>query len=383
MSFYDQLTSLAEKIERSRENVHTEEATKSAFIMPFIATLGYDVFDPSEVIPEYTADHGTKKGEKIDYAIRIDGDVAMLIECKCCTGDLTFNHASQLYRYFGVEDAKIAILTNGIEYQVYTDIDKANKMDTQPFLTFDLLKLTKPLSEEIKRLEKSQFNLKDTIDAAVTLKYTQGIRRVIEEEFSEPSDEMIKMLAKNVYSGKQFRTEKVDEFRPIVKKAISQYFNDKIQMRLAAAAAHDASELQAAQEEENEVDQKAEVVTTEEEHQGYAIVKAVLRKIVAPDRIAVRDTLSYCGVLLDDNNRQPICRLHFNRAQKYLGLFDAEKNEERIPIDTVDDIYKYEARLVETIGFYDTTEDKQVTDLTSSPSSNTEVADTPEQSSQS
>jgi hypothetical protein len=66
----------------------------------------------------------------------------------------------------------------------------------------------------------------------------------------------------------------------------------------------------------------------------------------------MRDTQSYCGVLLDDNNRKPICRLHFNRGQKYLGVFDLQKNETRHPIGSVDDIYGFMEQLKATAASY-------------------------------
>ena len=355
MDFIDHLKQLSQKIERSQADVITEEATKAAFVMPFIHALGYDVFNPLEVIPEFTADHGIKKGEKVDFAIKKDGSIAMLIECKCCDARLDTRHASQLYRYFTVTDAKIGILTNGIVYQVFTDLDKPNTMDERPFLEFDLLNLNEALVPEIKRLAKLQFNIDETMNAAVALKYTQGIRRVIEQEFSEPSDDLIRLLAKNVYSGKRMGAQQIEEFSPIVKRAIQQYVSDRISSRITAALQDNEEERPETHEDPVSIEEtgKPAVETTTEEQEAYAIVKAIVRRVIDPERIASRDTLSYFGVLLDDNNRKPICRLHFNRSQKYLGLFDQEKNEDRVAIATIDDIYDYADRLCETIQFYE------------------------------
>ena len=86
------------------------------------------------------------------------------------------------------------------------------------------------------------------------------------------------------------------------------------------------------------------------------IVKAILRKDVDASRVVLRDVKSYCGILLDDNNRKPICRLRFNRSQKYLGLMDKEKNEERIAIEKMDDIYDYADKLREIVAYYDSDE---------------------------
>lgn len=117
MELAERLAALALKVRNQREAIQTEEATKNAFIMPFISTiLGYDVFNPLEVVPEFTADLGLKKGEKIDYAIMRDGEVQILIECKKSTEPLKIEHASQLFRYFAVTNARIAVLTNGETY---------------------------------------------------------------------------------------------------------------------------------------------------------------------------------------------------------------------------------------------------------------------------
>jgi hypothetical protein len=96
-----------------------------------------------------------------------------------------------------------------------------------------------------------------------------------------------------------------------------------------------------------------DVETTEEEMEGFYIVKSILRDIVDPARIAHRDTRSYFGVLLDDNNRKPIVRLHFNRAQKYIGVFDEKKKEERIPIASIDEIYQHADRIRRVLTSYE------------------------------
>jgi hypothetical protein len=116
MDFADTFKLLADRVNRLRDNIQTEEATKNALIMPFIQTLGYDVFNPLEVVPEYITDVGIKKGEKIDYAIFKDGHPAILIECKHWRENLDL-HDGQLLRYFHVSKAKFGILTNGIVYR--------------------------------------------------------------------------------------------------------------------------------------------------------------------------------------------------------------------------------------------------------------------------
>ena len=140
MDFIDQIKQLADRVESMKPQLQTEEATKNALIMPFIQALGYDVFNPNEVVPEFTADIGTKKGEKVDYALKQEDKVIILIECKGINDELV-KHDSQLVRYFHACEAKFAILTNGQLFKFYTDLENQNKLDEKPFFEFDLLNI--------------------------------------------------------------------------------------------------------------------------------------------------------------------------------------------------------------------------------------------------
>src|SRR5690625_3790859 len=132
--------------------------------MPFISTvLGYDVFNPLEVVPEFTADVGVKRGEKVDYAIMRDGEVQILVECKSSNDALRVEHASQLFRYFSVTNARIAILTNGQVYKFYTDLDAPNKMDDRPFLVLDLLAIDETLLPELRKLSRGTLDRKSVV----------------------------------------------------------------------------------------------------------------------------------------------------------------------------------------------------------------------------
>lgn len=156
MDFIDQIRVLASRIANTKDIIQTEEATKNAMIMPFIQALGYNVFDPLEVTPELVSDVGTKKGEKVDYAILKDGKPIILFECKKCGGDLSINHASQLFRYFHVTEARFGVLTNGLIYRFFTDLEQPNKMDEKPFLEFNLLDFK---DQDIDELKNSQNHL--------------------------------------------------------------------------------------------------------------------------------------------------------------------------------------------------------------------------------
>ncbi|WP_440948414.1 type I restriction endonuclease [Methanosarcina sp. T3] len=362
MDFIDQIKVLATKIPKLSESIKTEEATKNALVMPLLNILGYNVFDPTEVVPEFTTDYGTKKGEKVDYAIMQDGKPIILIECKNIDADLDKEQASQLFRYFSVSAAKIGILTNGIIYRFYTDIDAPNKMDEKSFLEINLLDIKEPLINELKRFKKESFNIDDLANVACELKYTKEIKLILANEINSPSEEFVKFFAKRVNDA-PFTQSVREKFTVITKNALNQFINDKINERLKFAMTEDTIPATSNTNESNENsssdignNNSEEIITTEEEIEGYHIVKAILRENVDLTRVVMRDKKSYCGILLDNNNRKPICRMYFNTKQKYLGLFTEGKNEEKVPIQSLNDIYSYAEKLKCTISNYDNTE---------------------------
>ncbi len=358
MDFIDQIKVLATKIPKLSESIKTEEGTKNALVMPLLNILGYNVFDPTEVVPEFTTDYGTKKGEKVDYAIIQDGKPIILIECKNIDADLDKEHASQLFRYFTVSEAKIGILTNGIIYRFYTDIDAPNKMDDKSFLEINLLDIKEPLINELKRFKKESFNIDDLATIACELKYTKEIKLILANEINSPSEEFVKFFAKRVNEG-PFTQSVREKFTIITKNALNQFINDRINDRLKFAMSDtitstsnisDSSENLASDSVSINSD---ETITTEDEIEGFHIVKSILRENIDLKRIVIRDKKSYCGILLDNNNRKPICRMYFNTKQKYIGLFTEDKNEEKVPIEDLNCIYSYADKLKSTVGNYE------------------------------
>ncbi len=352
----DKLSTLSARIEKISGQIETEEATKNAFIMPFIQALGYDIFDPTEVVPEYTADVGTKKNEKVDYAILQDGKPIILFECKWWGASLSETHRNQLFRYFAVTPVRIAILTNGIHYWFFSDLDEANKMDGRPFLELDLSEVNEGQIAELKKLSKDSFNIQRLLDTASNLKYTKAIKRILEEQLESPSEDFVRFFANQVSPGRRMTQAVKDEVEILTKKAFRSFLNDKINERLKSALTPDSSSNVPAlsSEDEEEISNPEEIVTTEEELEGYHIVKSILRSTIYLSRVAGRDVKHYYSVLLDDNNRKPICRLRFNAAsKKYLGIFDENKNEEKILLNSLDDIYSHADKLKRTALFYD------------------------------
>ena len=349
MEIQNELKKIADKIHLLKDKITNEESTKHAFVLPFLNALGYDTFNPTEVVPEFTADLGLKKGEKVDYAIFQNELPILIIECKHWKEDLE-NHNSQLFRYFHTTKTRFALLTNGIRYRFYTDLEHPNKMDEKPFLEFDITKIKENELHEVSKFHKSKFDVEKIVDNASSLKYTKEIKKCIVDEINQPSHNLVKLLANKVYSGRL--TEKVmNEFTDLVYKAFSQTISEKVNDRLNSALNKEA-EKQFEEIIEEEIED-TKIVTTDEELEGFRVVVAILRRKLPVSRIYQRDTQSYFGILLDDNNRKPLCRLYFNGGNKYIGLIGDNKKETKELLESIDDIYNYEKQLHKTVGFYE------------------------------
>lgn len=357
MDFIDQLRALSSRIASTKDLIQTEEATKNAMIMPFIQSLGYNVFDPLEVTPELVADVGTKKGEKVDYAILKDGKPIILFECKKCGADLSINHASQLFRYFHVTEARFGILTNGLTYRFFTDLEQPNKMDEKPFLEFNILDFKEQDVEELKKFAKVAFDVDNILTTANELKYTRVIQNLLAEWMVNPSEDFVRLVSFDLLNGKRFTPAVKEQFTQITKRAFKQLIGDRINDRLRVAMTPEAPAAEAASvtptpTEEAAADASASVETTAQELEGFHIVRAVLREVVPSKRVFMRDAQSYCAILFDDNNRKPICRLRFNNPERLvLGLMNG-KEEEKIPLADLDDIYNHADKLRATVSAY-------------------------------
>lgn len=357
MDFFDRIHALAARISEVREHATSEETTKAALINPFLQVLGYDPTDPRVVVLEYTADVGTKKGEKVDYAIKRDGEVIFLIEAKSAGTALDASKASQLHRYFhNTPTARLAILTDGVRYQIFSDLDKPNIMDEKPFMLFDFEHIEDALIPELKKLANDSFDVDVALLAAQDLKHLRQLKHLIRQEMVTPSDALVRLLASQVVDC-HMRSSVVEDFRKKVALAFEHCINEELLQRIqgvarpnsysgmvqAEAGTQSSDEREEAEHKEEEKDT---IVTTQEELEGYFIVKAILREVVDPERIFMRDRERYCGILLDDNNRKPLCRLHFNRESvKYISTFDSERQETKHKIASLNDIYHYAEEL--------------------------------------
>lgn len=358
MSFNEKIAALVQRLPQIIDHVETEEATKNALVMPFISALGYDVFNPKEVIPEYTADVGTKKGEKVDYAILKDEEVVLIFECKKYASDLGKEQVSQLYRYFSVTHTRIGVLTNGVQYRFFSDLDKDNVMDSRPFLEFDLNNPKPNILQEVRKLAKDDFDLDQVLSAANELKYTSEIRKILAAQYESPSEDFVRFFFSQINPGARFVGSAKEMFTQMVGKGVQQFINEKVSDRLRTALETESAEPQQPEGSSEEDSQEPEVpdngiVTTEEELSAHRIIQAIATQLIPPDRVVHRDAKTYMGILLDNNNRKPICRLWFNTRQKYLGTFDAEKNETKHPIEEISEIYQYQSQILNVIQAYD------------------------------
>lgn len=345
MDLEARIAELTKVVREHREVLLTEEAAKTALVMPFLQALGYNVFNPGEVVPEFTCDVGTKKGEKVDYAICDGGAVKMLIECKPANAELSLNHAAQLFRYFATTDCRVAILTNGVVYKFFSDIDQPNKMDDKPFFTFSLEGVKKHDLRTLENFTKAGFDIEKIVREAGTLKLQSLVYRELQTEIQQPSEEFVRLIAGRVQPGR-FTAQVRDAFSALIVNSMSALIRDRVNERLTSAL----SASNPAEEESEEDGGNAEATfTSEEEVAGFNIIRAIAARVVDPKRVVMRDAKSYCAILLDDNNRKTIARLHFNSpTARYLGTFTG-KDEKREPVQEPIDLYKHEPALLKRI----------------------------------
>lgn len=352
MDFIDQIKQFSKKAESIKASLQTEEATKMSLIVPFFAMLGYDVFNPEEFVPEFTADVGIKKGEKVDYAIVQDGQPVILIEAKWCGENLN-KHGSQLFRYFGTTKAKFAVLTNGLIYKFFTDLDNPNKMDDIPFLEIDILNPKEAKITELKKFHKSNFNLDEIFSTASELKYSNEFKNIISTELQNPSEDFTKFFLNKTYSGRQTQSV-LDKFKPILKKALNNYINELMNDKIKAAlnSGDEIPSIENPTDVKNDTAEPIEensktidIVTTDEELEAYFIIKNLLKDFVPMSDITYRDTATYINILYKDNGRKWICRLVLRDNKKVLILPDEDKNHEKFSISNIYELEQYKDKL--------------------------------------
>ena len=353
MDFREKVRELAVRSKHASEHALTEEATKTSVVMPLIQALGFDVFSLNEVVPEFIADVGTKRGEKVDYALRVNGEISILIEVKPISASLGTTQYTQLYRYFSVTNARLAILTNGREIWFFSDTDDKNRMDKKPFFIFDLQSFDDEQVVHLSRFQKDGFDIDGVLEAACSLKYVKAAGAYLKEQLEKPSDEFVRFLGKNIHDGMLTKAV-VDQLRPAIQASLDEVIRERIQDRLNVAF---TTEKRPTTPESLVSDERSDeentIVTTEEEQQAFYIIRAISAKEIAVERVTMRDSKSYCAVFIDDNNRKPLCRFYFNTEKaKTVGLFAPDKSETRIAINKLDEIYGFSEKISATAAHY-------------------------------
>lgn len=338
---------VGKRVAELSENITNEEQTKNAFIMPFFQALGYDIFNPLEFVPEFTADVGIKKGEKVDYAIILDGVPQILIECKSITENLT-KHDSQLFRYFGTTKSKFGILTNGREYKFFTDLDEPNRMDTTPFLTFDITEIKENQFIEIIKFHKENFDIDNIVSSASELKYLNNLKTFLTENIVTPSDSFLRYLTSEIYEGRVTQNI-LNTFSPIIVKGFNQFITERVNEKLSAALNTSVETKVTTEVVKAEVEDvesvEDEVITTPAELEVYTVVKMLAKDVITPDRIYYRDNRSYFNVLIDDNIKKWVLRYRSNSKKSTIEIRD----KGTFPVSTPLEVANYSKDILEVI----------------------------------
>lgn len=339
VNFKEDLIRLSSQITERKQHIHNEEMTKQALIIPFLQVLGYDVFNPLEVMPEYVTDIGRKKGEKVDYAVFKNGNPIMFIEAKL-VGDHLKNHGIQLARYFNATpEVRFALLTNGTEYKFYTDLDRNNVMDDYSFIKVDITNLTDVDIEILSRFRKEEFVTEELINYASELVYTSNINKKLKEIFKNPPDEFVRYLIKD-FSDARLTANVIEKFRPIVKKSISLALLDIVsQGILKGEAVVESAQIKLIEDKEVEPEKPKRVVnTTENELMFFNEVKDILHNAgFDTSELGYKDTTAYFGIY-NKNILNWFLRINLDSSSQYLitklPVEDAEKLSHGLKVET-------------------------------------------------
>lgn len=347
MDFIDRVKAFTATIPSKLDNIKTEAATQQFLVIPFIQhILGYDTSNPNEVMPEYDANVGASKKFKLDYAIFQDSEPSILIECKCYGNDFGSDHEwSQLFAYFSATNARIGILTNGIIYKFYADLEQTNKMDKTPFLEIDLLNLNESLIKELSKLTKSTFDIDNAINSASELKYVGGIKALLKRQMQTPQDDFVKYFFRELCPDNKFVGQLKEDFTGYTRRGVKEFITEEMK-HLLDDAVNPPEQNYTLEEEIEEVILDDSKEFTEDEREGYYILKAILSSMLDPSKITYKDTASYCNILFDNNSWKPIVRLHFNNPERRkIEIFkiddEANRISQKVSINKLNDIYQY------------------------------------------
>lgn len=346
MEIKEKLYNLSERIDKIVDQIKTEEGTKQSLILPFFQILGYDVFNPLEFCPEFDADYGVKKGEKVDYAIIIDGEPTILVEAKSCNDSLD-KHGSQLFRYFNSTKAKFGVLTNGIIYRFYSDLDEINKMDKYPFFEVDLSNLNDTQITYLKNFERDTLDVDSILSTAEELKYSNLIKDFLKQQLNTPNEDFTNFILTQVYDGRKTASV-VEKFIPIIKRAFNQLITDTLSTKFAETLKGESRQNEDASNESALDSTISKIITTNEELEAFAIIKSILRKAIDVNDITYKDTETYFGIIYKNNSRKWICRIYLG-SKKSIVFHTDDKSQERIYLESLNDLYLHEEKFIDVV----------------------------------
>lgn len=355
LDFRTELINLSSQVAERKHHITNEEMTKQALIIPFLQKLGYDVFNPLEVRPEYVADFGVKKGEKVDYAIFKNGAPIIFIEAKN-VGENLDKHDAQLSRYFNATpEVKIGILSNGITYKFFTDLNQHNIMDDKPFFEFNIESVTNQDLEVIETFTKDNFDTDIISKYAEEIVYLSNLNSNLKELFRNPSDDFLRFLIKDL-GNSRITSNVLDRFRPIVKKAINNTLLEIISEGLSPRESVNIMKEEAAPTVETVETPISRIVTTEDERRAFQIVQEILQSAGRDlSKLNHKDTASYFAIYnrvitnwflrinLDATNKYITLRLDKTRCEQLCQGFVVEEGPRsmeggRIRIQSVEDL---------------------------------------------
>jgi hypothetical protein len=345
MAFQDDLATHIERIRSRMPHVQGEEATKQALVVPLLQVLGYDVFDPREVRPEYVADFAVKKAgqfEKIDYTICVGGLPVIFVECKALGAALE-DHSGQLSRYFNsTPSVRVAWITDGVRFRVFTDLHQPNIMDVQPWLSIDLLSIKPAEIDALRRFRKADFSPSDISALAEEMVYYSAILAFVSSQLREPTDAFVRFVAGEIPAVGRVTAKVVERLTPILRKALQSAIVDQVARSLdrsaepiaepepppAPAKPQPAKGAADATTTSSTSEPKTGIVTTPEELEANRLIVTWIRETNANAPVGYRDSKSYLTIH-QDNVRKWFVRLGLEDKPMWVAFRHIKPDEAR------------------------------------------------------
>jgi hypothetical protein len=292
---------------RLEERCANEAQTRFTLVELILEVLGYSRLD--DMVTEVSAGFG-EKNDRADIGLFVSNKKATLkpeiiVECKKYGKKLTDKEASQLNNYFiNTPSAKIAILTNGMDWKVYAaDINsKESTLHPMPFMEMSLEDIDDEVVENLTRLKRDVINIKELQEEAAEFFFMGRFGGAFFEEFLNPSDEMIKAVYSRMGGNR-----------------LTDSIKGKIKGLINSQSLREVAERMTIEESKRNGNM---VITTAEELKMYHAIKAILlqRKEIKSDRISYRDQKNSFLILVDDNQKKQICRIVFTQNKQRIEI---------------------------------------------------------------